>query len=84
MAQLISAGVELRSVPGRGTTVALTGLCVTEPPPAPSRPDGRPRSNPPQSLLQGLRVLLIEDDPAVLLSTQMLMERWGCTVHAHQ
>jgi signal transduction histidine kinase/CheY-like chemotaxis protein len=88
MAQLIGAGVELRSIPGRGTTVALTGLCVTEPPPAPphpdDRPDGRPRSSPPQSLLQGLRVLLIEDDPAVLLSTQMLMERWGCTVHAHE
>lgn len=80
MAQLSGATVELASAPGRGTRVALRGLPVAELPPAPKAP----AAPAPQSLLHGLRVLLIEDDAAVRRSTRMLMERWGCEVLASQ
>lgn len=78
MAQLIGVGVELRSLPGRGTSVALTGLQLTDM----QEPERAPVSAAAHSLLHGLRILLIEDDPSVLLSTKMLMERWGCEVLA--
>jgi CheY-like chemotaxis protein len=32
--------------------------------------------------LEGLRVLLVEDDPAVLEGTARLLVRWGCSVEA--
>jgi len=34
------------------------------------------------SPLEGLRVLLIEDDEDVLLATASLLEKWGCIVQA--
>lgn len=78
MADLIGARIAFTSAPGRGTAVGIRGLVRTtghaqsqSPAPAPSQP---------RSLLHGARVVLIEDDRAVLLSTQLLMERWGCQV----
>ncbi|SMO94680.1 hybrid sensor histidine kinase/response regulator [Paracoccus laeviglucosivorans] len=78
MARLIGIGVELRSSLGRGTCVTLTGVPVTDLPAPPTT-----ISTASQSLLHGMQVLLIEDDPAVLLSTKMLIERWGCEVLAY-
>jgi CheY-like chemotaxis protein len=33
-------------------------------------------------LLTGLKICLVEDDRNVLLATQALLERWGCSVQA--
>lgn len=78
MARLIEVGVKLRSIPGQGTAVELSGLAPTLAV-APWRPAS---PAPPPSLLNGLRVVLIDDEAAVLQSTCQLMERWGCAVQA--
>ena len=76
MADLIGARIAFNSAPGTGTAIGIRGLVRTSAPtaPAPAAPAH------PKSLLHGARVVLIEDDPAVLLSTRLLMERWGCVV----
>jgi CheY-like chemotaxis protein len=78
MADLIGTRIAFSSTPGKGTAIGIRGLVRTTAPtvPAPVAPAH------PKSLLYGARVVLIEDDPAVLLSTQLLMERWGCVVQA--
>lgn len=80
MASLIGAQISFHSKPGRGTAIGICGLDTTQ---ATTTPAPHAASQP-QSLLRGARVVLIEDDVAVLQSTQMLMERWGCVVYAYR
>lgn len=76
MADLLGVRVIFGSSPGKGTAVGIQGLLLATD--APVAMTIAPRL--PKSLLHGARVALIEDDQAVLVSTQLLMERWGCQV----
>lgn len=78
LGQLMGVDVVIRSRLGRGTSVGLSGIPLTSPPAQPGHREG-PRQ---AGLLTGLRVCLIEDDRNVLLATQALLERWGCSVQA--
>lgn len=69
--------VTIRSRLGKGTAVAIEGLQLMPAPPAPAKPKA---STP--SVINGLRVLLVEDDRDVLQATAMLLEKWGCIVQA--
>lgn len=80
LANLLTLKVSLRSVRGRGTLVALSGIPVaTVPLPAKGRPPARPTAS-----VEGLQILLVEDDEAVLHATASLLRRWGCEVDAVQ
>lgn len=78
MAQLMDLDVGIRSRPGRGTVVHIDGL----PQPTTAGAAVLPPRVRPVTLLDGLRVLLIEDDADVRLATATLLERWGCVVQA--
>ncbi|MFZ9545443.1 MAG: hybrid sensor histidine kinase/response regulator, partial [Hylemonella sp.] len=70
-ADLLGHPVKLRSVPGRGSCFSIELPCtqrVSDPAPSPS----------PQSLLQGLSVLLVEDDPMVVKASEALLSSWAC------
>lgn len=70
-ADLLGHPVKLRSVPGRGSCFSIELPCtqrVSEPAPSPS----------PQSLIQGLSVLLVEDDPMVVKASEALLSSWAC------
>ncbi|MCR4266556.1 hybrid sensor histidine kinase/response regulator [Nitratireductor sp. ZSWI3] len=75
---LMGLEVGLRSTPGRGTSVVISGLepCRNAAKPAVSATATAP------SAVSGLRVLLIEDDEDVLLATATLLQKWGCVVEA--
>ena len=73
---LLGLRVSLRSRLGRGTTVTVEGFELLDRAP----PEGARRTAAQASVLNGLRVLLIEDDANVLMATAMLLERWDCEV----
>ncbi|WP_245453617.1 hybrid sensor histidine kinase/response regulator [Aminobacter sp. MSH1] len=76
LAELLDLSVELRSLPGRGTCVAIAGLPVTAKP-------ARVGKLPPVPLapsVRGLHVLLVEDDDSVREATATLLKGWGCDV----
>ncbi|WP_345820908.1 ATP-binding protein [Methylobacterium fujisawaense] len=75
---LLDLAVTLRSVPGRGTCVTIGDLPLAEAP-VPAAP--RDALDPPATI-GGLRVLLVEDDGAVLRATASLLRKWGCRVQA--
>ncbi|WP_234791292.1 hybrid sensor histidine kinase/response regulator [Agrobacterium rubi] len=80
LTSLMNLTVQLRSVPGRGTCVSLSGLTM-----APEQLSPQPRNvrtKPETFSVNGLRVLLIEDDEAVLRATASLLRKWGCEVQA--
>lgn len=82
MAKLMRLEVRMRSVPGRGTSVAIAGIPVAAPLASPilaSMPASRPSVS-----VDGLRVVLVEDDEAVLIATASLLRRWGCIVETHR
>ncbi|MFD9899580.1 hybrid sensor histidine kinase/response regulator [Mesorhizobium sp. NPDC059025] len=78
LAHLMSLRVSIRSVRARGTSVRIAGLPVV------STPERTRRMRPDRfaSPLEGLRVLLVEDDEDVLLATATLLRKWGCVVQA--
>lgn len=78
MAYLMGLTVEIRSRENHGTTVTIGGLTITQP------PSRLPVANRAAvgSVLEGLRILLIEDNADVLSATAALLERWGCLVQA--
>lgn len=77
LGQLLGLKIGIRSVLGRGTCVVVDGLRIV---PAPAV---APRSMPtPLSLMQGMRVMLVEDDQDVLVATATLLKKWGCVVQA--
>ncbi|CAB3657036.1 hybrid sensor histidine kinase/response regulator [Achromobacter pestifer] len=73
---LLGLRVSIRSRSGQGTTVTVDGFPLLEDAP----PEETRRTAAGASRLNGLRVLLIEDDENVLMATAMLLERWGCVV----
>lgn len=76
LANLMGLAVSLRSVEGQGTTVVIDGLNIVAEP-VRSLETNRIK---PVSLLDGFRVLLVEDDPNILMATGVLLEKWGCIV----
>jgi len=77
ISQLLNVDVHIRSTPGRGTQVAISGLKHTAPKVV------APRMKSAHERLNGLRICLIEDDANVLLATKALLEKWGCVVETH-
>lgn len=78
LAKLMGVSVSIRSTEGQGTTVTLDGFEFTK-----SRLKPAPFERIPQgTLLDGLRILLIEDNKEVLLATSTLLRKWGCGVQA--
>ncbi len=78
LANLMDMQVRLRSVPGRGTCVTLAGLKVSSKQLSATPPVTRTPRN--IGFVTGLRVLLVEDDEAVLRATASLLRKWGCEV----
>lgn len=76
LATLMGLKVSIRSIEGQGTTVIIDGLEIVMEP-VRSLKAARMKHT---SLLQGLRVLLVEDDVNVLMATGILLEKWGCIV----
>lgn len=77
IARLLPAPLSLRSQLGRGTVFALQVPCVARPaalPPTPPRPWA--------GSLQGLPVLVVDNEPQPLQALAGLLQGWGCTVHA--
>ncbi|WP_428032760.1 PAS domain-containing hybrid sensor histidine kinase/response regulator [Ancylobacter sp.] len=69
--------ITLASVPGRGSvfTVELPAA-----PAIPAREPASPRASAPGATLQGLSVLCIDNDPAILDGMETLLTGWGCEV----
>lgn len=78
VARLIGVSVSLRSREGQGTTVTLDGFQIAATPHRRKTGGSAPRL----TLLDGLRILLIEDSREVLLATSTLLRKWGCIVQA--
>lgn len=78
LADMLGLRVGLVSQLGRGSAFSIDGLAETSPAPTSRRqaPTGQVR------LLEGLRILVVDDDRAVRDSTVQLLTRWGCVVRA--
>ena len=76
LCELLDLELRLRSVPLHGTCVTFGPLPIVGRPAEASR---KPALDPAASV-NGLRVLLVEDDEAVLAATADLLRRWGCQV----
>lgn len=78
LGELMAVQVAIRSRVGHGTSVCLSGLPQALAPRQACVGEGVHQAG----LLTGLKVCLVEDDHNVLLATQALLERWGCSVQA--
>jgi len=77
LAELLGHGIEVRSAPGRGSRFSITlPLTTAEPIAPPARTE--PAAWGPT--LRDKRVLVLDDDTAVLDAMRALLERWGCSV----
>lgn len=74
IARLLDAPLALRSRVGQGTVFALT-LSRTQPA-APETPAAA------TATLEGLPVLLVDNDPQALAALAAMLTAWGCRVHA--
>jgi signal transduction histidine kinase/CheY-like chemotaxis protein len=79
LARVLEAPLQLRSQPGRGTVFSLeVALGRRPPPPAPDRPARTMLG----LALERRRVVVVEDDPAVLGGLDVLLKSWGADVVA--
>jgi two-component system, sensor histidine kinase len=77
LADLLGARLELHSRPGRGSVFSLS-----LPRAVPVADQGAP-ADPPDGLvhgLEGLGVIVVDDDPRILEAMQVLLADWGCRV----
>ncbi|MCW4453470.1 PAS domain-containing hybrid sensor histidine kinase/response regulator [Flavobacterium sp. MXW15] len=74
IAGLLQAPLSLRSRSGRGTVFALTLATVARPVAVAAAPPARGGS------LQGVPVLVVDNDPPSLQALAMLLRGWGCSV----
>jgi len=79
LADLMNAPISLRSNPGRGTVFALELPIGRIAPTLQPLPTGPVVSG---LTLEGRQVLIVEDEPAVLMGLQALLEGWGARVLA--
>lgn len=76
MAKMLDCRIDVSSVPGRGSRFALTLPCpVDAVPEAGGLPVARSGGS-----LEGCRVLVIDNEPAIRESMEALLARWGCDV----
>ena len=78
LAQLVDCVIHLESQPGRGTTVSLDLPAALDPVPA-SLP--APVRELPLDV-SGMRVLVIDDEPAILEGLRALLAEWDCSILA--
>jgi signal transduction histidine kinase/CheY-like chemotaxis protein len=77
LAELLGHRVEVRSVVGRGSRFSVT---LPLSPECARRADRAPGTAVPGAELEGRRVLVLDDDVAVLDAMRSLLEGWGCEV----
>jgi Na+/proline symporter/CheY-like chemotaxis protein len=77
IARVLDHRLELKSEPGRGTQFSVE-LPVAAPMPETAAKPKNPRS--PATPLAGLRVLAIDNEPAILDGMRGLLQGWGCEV----
>jgi len=86
LVKLLGHRIELRSMPGKGTVFALEVPMATRPGMAAAEVTARLRPYPVEnkemetSPLAGKRLLVVDDDAAVLSGTASAMASWGCQV----
>lgn len=78
LCELTGLRIALRSQPGRGSTFRIDGLACVPPQLSPAVP--MPRSH--HRRLEGMQILVIDDDESVRESTVRVLARWGCSVRA--
>ncbi len=76
IATLLDAPLRLRSLPGRGTVFSLDVAAV-----APPRAEAAQTTSAPNAL-DGLRVLIVDNDPQALAALQTILAGWQCRVDA--
>lgn len=76
-ARLLGSRVLLKSIPGRGTRFSIE--VPAAPPGSPQRSSGQVELKPSDDL-QGLMVLVVEDDSFSAQALGGLLQSWGCTV----
>ncbi|MFJ3050149.1 NahK/ErcS family hybrid sensor histidine kinase/response regulator [Pseudomonas nitroreducens] len=78
IAGILGCRVQVRSVPGRGSVFAIEVPLVRDlPQPGPVENGPRPVTGDP---LPGRRLLVIDNEEAILLSMAALLGQWGCEV----
>lgn len=82
LAKLLGMVASAKSIEGKGTCVAISGMKLVEPPTGPRPAHMAGILAPLAAPLRDLRILFIEDEPDVLATTADLMRQWGCTVDA--
>lgn len=83
LTRLLNIELALLSTPGQGTRAELRlPLADAALPPvgADVGPDATPTPGSPHDVLQGRRVLVLEDDPASAQALALLLSGWGCEV----
>ena len=80
LADMLDLKVALVSQPGKGACFKIEGLVETPP----DRRRQRMPMNRHAKRLNGLRVLVVDDDKPVRDSTVQLLSRWGCDVRASE
>lgn len=78
LARLMGLAIRVRSQVGRGSSFWIEGLV----PISRRNVTAAKPSRDYQRVLEGLRVLVIDDDRAVRKSTAQLLARWGCSTRA--
>lgn len=79
LAKLMSLSFKLNSISGAGTAAIIGGYRLSSPEQHSAHPPELSSMRP----LNGLRVMLLDDDPNSLFATEALLEQWGCRVEAH-
>lgn len=79
LATALGLQVSIKSSPGKGTAIWISGLAPAEP----GQSEAPNSAQPVLQQLKGLRVVLVEDDDATREGTAELMERWGCVVESY-
>jgi len=81
MVRVLGYDIDVISRPGKGSRFAVT-LPLAEAGQLCSEHTARVDPHPGTSGLEGVRLLVIDNEPAVLESMQALLSRWGCSVLA--
>jgi signal transduction histidine kinase/FixJ family two-component response regulator len=79
LGNLLRLETQLVSQHGKGSCFSISGLVAVAPESSLRMPSRAPSH---EARLNGLRVLVVDDDLAVRESTARLLARWGCTVRA--